>query len=451
MLKKETALYTTILALFNLSLVSAYIDPGTGGYLATSFGTYILVILGIFFGFLSTHFLQPIKKIIIRYHKLIIVLIIVLIIMGIFNFWLPKEPQNHNQDPFDPSLSGVQIYNKEKAYDGYNLFEGKLIDMNGKIIKEWDNIYLGILDKNGNHYAQEYYESQNWGKSTFNNEKIWTNNIPIHHEISFTPEGDILTITKETHEYNGRNVEFGIILKTDKDGNEIERWSTWDNLKELQQFHKPLELDRAPNMLIKENAKKNKSIWGGEYDYYHLNAIKTLPKNKLSEKHKAFQEGNWLISFRHGSMIFILDKDTKKVVWRAIYDQIDGNIEGQHYPIMLESGNMLIFDNGRYRGWSRIIEIDPITLEVVWEYKSENFYTLSQGSVQPLPNGNLLITESEKGRVFEITRDKEIVWEYYHTEEQNKTNSAHEESFGTRQWIYKMERYPKEFIDKLIQ
>ena len=88
-----------------------------------------------------------------------------------------------------------------------------------------------------------------------------------------------------------------------------------------------------------------------------------------------------------------------------------------------------------------------------WEYKAkkpDEFFSSSSGSVQRLANGNTLITESEKGRVFEI-KDKEIVWEYYHNDVQNETNSAHEESFGTRQWIYKMERYPKYFIDELMK
>jgi hypothetical protein len=30
-----------------------------------------------------------------------------------------------------------------------------------------------------------------------------------------------------------------------------------------------------------------------------------------------------------------------------------------------------------------------------------------------LPNGNTLITESDRGRAFEITRSGRVVWEYY--------------------------------------
>jgi len=33
-------------------------------------------------------------------------------------------------------------------------------------------------------------------------------------------------------------------------------------------------------------------------------------------------------------------------------------------------------------------------------------------SAQRLPNGNTLITEGSDGRIFEVTRDHELVWEY---------------------------------------
>jgi len=64
---------------------------------------------------------------------------------------------------------------------------------------------------------------------------------------------------------------------------------------------------------------------------------------------------------------------------------------------------------------SRVIEVNPKTREVEWEYKDENvqaFYTGIMGSAERLPNGNTLICESVKGRIFEVTPDKEIVWEF---------------------------------------
>lgn len=153
-------------------------------------------------------------------------------------------------------------------------------------------------------------------------------------------------------------------------------------------------------------------------------------------------------------MIFILDKDSKEIVWFISQKDVKDSIEGQHSVQMLENGNLLIFDNGRYRGWSRIIELDPVSLKIEKEFKldkPDDFFTLSQGYVQQLDNGSMLITESEKGRVFEVAQDGKKVWEFYHPEKQDKQNSPdHPESWGSRQWIYRMVRYPEDNIRKFF-
>ena len=53
---------------------------------------------------------------------------------------------------------------------------------------------------------------------------------------------------------------------------------------------------------------------------------------------------------------------------------------------------------------------------IEWEYRGDHerpFYTKWCGSSARLPNGNTLITESDDGRAFEVTREGEIVWEFY--------------------------------------
>ena len=44
---------------------------------------------------------------------------------------------------------------------------------------------------------------------------------------------------------------------------------------------------------------------------------------------------------------------------------------------------------------------------------TNGFSTVTCGSTQRLPNGNTLVTESDSGRAFEVTADREIVWEFY--------------------------------------
>ncbi|MCA9496855.1 MAG: aryl-sulfate sulfotransferase [Nanoarchaeota archaeon] len=344
---------------------------------------------------------------------------------------------------FDEKLSGVKIHNKKKVCKGYRLYENKLIDIDGKIIKTFPTKYINIIHKK-NIIGQSDYEKSPWGIWDKNNKLIWKKNNTIHHDIFITKKNTIITLEKETQEYKKRNVEFDTIVEYDLNGKKIEEISIWKQIKEFQKYHKnfPLDLPKIP--LIPLTAKiKEKSPWGGNYDYYHANSIQIIPKNKSGINDKRFQEGNIIISFRHGSLIYILDKKTKNIVWNLGQNDIKNKIEGQHGAQILENGNLLIFDNGRYRGWSRVIELNPINLEIIWEYKANNFFTVAQGYAQRLENGNTLITESEKGRVIEVTKEKEIVWEFYHNEKQNKKNSMHPECYGKRQWIYRMIHYNK--------
>jgi hypothetical protein len=352
---------------------------------------------------------------------------------------------------FDHTLSGAHM--NELAYycPGYNLFDGKLVDQDGKQLKSWKYRYLSTLLADGRYLAQEYYESSKWGMFSWDDKPIWISEMPIHHDIYPTPQNTILTFTKEMHIYKGRKVDFCVIVEFDMQGQEIYRWSTWDNLKKFQRFHKPLELDCPKYFFLPETAKRKKeSPWGGHYNYYRLNSTQILGDTPLGRLDSRFRCGNWLISFRHGSMMFILDGDSKEIVWKCIDGDIPNRLEGQHAPKMIANGHILVFDNGRYRGWSRVLEMDPKDNRILWEYRQEGFFTLSQGYVQRLENGNTLVTESERGRAFEITNDGKVVWEYYHPEQQNEGNSEHPESYGRRQWVYRMKRYNPNFIEKLL-
>lgn len=356
------------------------------------------------------------------------------------------------QEPFNPSISGARVLNPSALLKGYNFYEGKLIDISGNLIKQWQNKHLGIILPNGNYVAQKGYEEKKWGLYTWDDVPIWEKDEAIHHDLLLTPKNTLITFGKVMQKYKGRKVDFCTILEYDLQGNLLSTWSTWDNFEELKKNHPPTELERPKVFFIPEKSKrKSASPWGGFYDYYRLNSLQILPKTDLGESDARFQEGNWLISFRHGSMMFILDKDTKELVWKCIFGDVKDNIEGQHYPRMLKNGRILLLDNGRYRGWSRVIEINPTNYEILWEYKADNFFTLSEGCAQRLSNGNTLITESEKGHVFEITREGEKVWEFYHPQVQDETNSLHPESYGTRQWIYRMLRYEKDGIDSLLK
>jgi len=87
-------------------------------------------------------------------------------------------------------------------------------------------------------------------------------------------------------------------------------------------------------------------------------------------------------------------------------------------PGLAGAGNILLFDNGGSfgappitRNYSRILEVDPLTRNVVWKYEDPpNFFSGTMGSVQRLPSGNTLITEAAKGRLLEIDAGGNVVW-----------------------------------------
>ena len=56
---------------------------------------------------------------------------------------------------------------------------------------------------------------------------------------------------------------------------------------------------------------------------------------------------------------------------------------------------------------------DPSSDQAITLYpktRDQSFFTSIMGTQQALPNGNFLITETKRGRVFEVTPDGEMVW-----------------------------------------
>ena len=111
---------------------------------------------------------------------------------------------------------------------------------------------------------------------------------------------------------------------------------------------------------------------------------------------------------------------------------------------MLDNGHILVFDNGVARRSSRVLEMDPVSGKVVWEYPGDRgrpFFTRSRGANQRLPNGNTLITNSDSGIAFEVTAGGDVVWKF---------QTPHLNKQGHRATIERMDRYEKSFIDLLF-
>jgi hypothetical protein len=144
-------------------------------------------------------------------------------------------------------------------------------------------------------------------------------------------------------------------------------------------------------------------------DAFHPNDAETLPPD-LAPAFPMFAVGDVLISLRSLNMIAVLDPKSHEIKWSQI-----GPWHRQHDPDFLPNGTISVLDNNMARGASRIIAIDPSSNEtkIVFDgAKRNNFYTWRRGRHQTLPNGNIVLVESEKGRVIEANPAGDIVWRY---------------------------------------
>lgn len=100
------------------------------------------------------------------------------------------------------------------------------------------------------------------------------------------------------------------------------------------------------------------------------------------------------------------------------WEMADRSWGGQHDCQCLDNGNIILFANGSEQPTpehSRILEIDPNSRDVVWQYRGQPAITFSSPSisgVHRMANGNTFICEGQHGRLFEVTQAGEIVWEY---------------------------------------
>jgi len=287
----------------------------------------------------------------------------------------------------------------------------------------------------------------------WNSEVIWKLDRNVHHDIAVHQDGSILVpIKNRARPYKWSNrVKFDSIERYSAEGQLLDSWSTFEELEHLQKIHPPSPLDeeepaqdlqeRQKDKIAKQQKRGLKTRKRDKpFDYYHLNSVEFLPHTPLASKDTRFQAGNVLLSLRNANTIVILDKDTFMPVW----GWGPGELDWQHMPTMLQNGNILIYDNGAHRKYSRVIEIDPLEEEIVWQYLAQPpkaFYSKLRGSNQRLANGNTLICESQTGRVFEVTAEGEIVWEFWNPEIQG----------GKRKRIYRFMRIPETAFEPYLE
>ncbi|MEW4413147.1 aryl-sulfate sulfotransferase [Clostridium sp. AN503] len=261
-------------------------------------------------------------------------------------------------------------------------------------------------------------------------------------------------------------------IEVDWEGNILWKWCVSDHFREL-------DFDETAKNVLFRNPNYHPN-GGGQSDWMHINSMSVLGPNRWYDAgDERFHPDNIIWDARESNILAIISKKTGKIVWKIGPDftktkelRAIGQIIGQHHVHMIPKGlpgegNILIFDNGGWAGYgapsrtskdgtktdirdhSRVIELDPVTLKVVWEFdgsiwpgmmgitSKSKFYSQLISSAQRLPNGNTLIDEGCSSRILEVTPEKEVVWEYIAP---FRVEGAH---------IYRAYRYPYSYVPQL--
>lgn len=293
----------------------------------------------------------------------------------------------------------VQTWN---AGDGRNIGYARPLEDGTLLARletpERDNAWIAVLDADSNIRL----------------EIAQPDGVTFHHDHSRLPNGNFLILCHrllERDEISPVEIQDDCVVELDAEGNVVWSWQTADHFDEFD--FSPLTEERI-------------SEHGG--DWAHANAATAIPEG-TEHSDPRFRPGNVIISYRSLNTMVVVDRDTGEIVW-----QTNGLTIGQHDSHFIGaglpgSGNVLVFDNGlggQYgdhesttRYYSRVLEIDPIATEIVWEYDATmsgrpiwSFFSWFISSAERLPNGNTLITEGAFGTIFEVTPSGEIVWEY---------------------------------------
>ena len=346
----------------------------------------------------------------------------------------------------DPAQRGVMLHDPERAYPGYNLYTlrglciAELIDMAGRVANRWQMSPCGRWARTellpggdllvvGRQYGKRYLL-----RLDFDGRPVWRRELATHHDVERTPSGHLLVLTLERRPETIDGEE--ILMRDDlltlldpQTGVELSSLS-------LYQAFRRAEARTGQRILNAMHAKSE-----GADDFFHANSIEWMDRPDLFSTHPLYRPDHVLISIKHQDLVAIVDWDERDLVWWWG----GGELDAQHDATLLENGNVLVYDNGLRRKWGRVLEIDPRTDEIVWQYVAEpreKLYTGSMGAAQRLPNGNTLIAESERGHAFEVTRDGELVWDFL---------VPHLDKDGHRVSLVRMVRHETAAIEELLR
>jgi len=283
---------------------------------------------------------------------------------------------------------GLRAINAEHASPGLTLFaplisgDGRvyLVDLRGEVVHTWNMPYppglsgylteRGTLLYNGRTQEESFLSRFPFKggvvlEADWNGKVLWEVRHPDHHHhgILLRNGNVLLNCMGQVPDEIARRVKGGVeedrfpsgqyaarpkddagkmysdyLVEMTPQGRTVWEWRTWEHLDPVEDGIKEIQAPRT--------------LWA------QGNSVLELP------------DGDILTSYRPTSTVLRISRKTDKILWKLGAP----TVSGQHAPTPLENGNILIFDNGPHRlddsmPFSRAIEVDPATDEIVWKYQ----------------------------------------------------------------------------------
>ncbi len=330
-----------------------------------------------------------------------------------YTTWVPV-------DDADRQRRGVTLHRKGEARPGLNFVvhvrdtAARLLDMEGKELHRWrfgdlpldhaellpDGDVLAIIDG-----------EQRVMRVALDSTVRWSTEVDAHHDLDITPGGKIHVLSnrvrKDSPLLGKPGIEDNGLVTLAPDGELLSERS-------VEQLLRGQPLDWA---LIKQEVSRIDGATGEVVDLFHGNTVEVLARDVVRGGRRLFGRGDVLLCLRNLNLVLVADLQRWQVLWS--WGRGAGQLDMPHNPTLLPDGNILIFDNGYFRGHSRVLELDPGTGQARVRYQAEPpsaFFSSTGGASQPLPGGNILVTSTNQGRAFEVTPAGALVWEYYSAE-----------------------------------
>jgi len=318
------------------------------------------------------------------------------------------------------TAKGVAVYDRSRALEGLNFFTSghapvaTLMDMEGAVLKTWtadpNKVFPGLVLSGHDRGCDRFFRSarllpdggvvalfEQIGLVRLDaaSHPVWAFRARTHHDVFPDRSGGFWVLTREMRTVAEVRPDDPVwedfVAQLTPEGRLVRRVSILEAFRRSAYAPMLTRLPPGP-------------------DVFHTNSLVVLD-GSLAGRSPHFREGNILLTIRHLDAVAVLDPQEERIVWA-----LSGQWRLPHGARLLGNGHLLLFDNlGSMRASSRVLELDPLTQEVLWRFggvSGEDLFSESSSFVQRLSNGDTLIGESNFGRAVEVTPDHRVVWEF---------------------------------------